>query len=433
MRLLLHVDDRNGPPRLVHLAPGRSYVLGRGTSVADIHITEHHVSRRHCLLRCGDRSAWLCDLGSANGTRLDGAHLDPQGRLLVPDDVIHIAGNPVRLGAVVPLDPAWLAGNGGSVVQMALLIDEGHDYAALPILADALEDAACDDADLLTHCRAGRAHTAGCWVIDLLLRRTSLEAEGERPEGKRLLAILSDVHGNLEALQAVLADIEQQGVHDIYCLGDTLGYGPNPRECLELIRRRCKVVLLGNLDQAVISDDGFGHAAQRGITWSRRELGREGGPLWTFLGERPRVHREPPFSFVHGTPRNPLNEFFFPEDIYNLPKCEHNFSLIEHCCFIGNSHVPGVFRERVPGREYDFLTPAQIPPGGQALASSKTLVNVGSVGQPRDGDPRACYVLLEGDTVFFRRIEYDIETTIRKIHDLPDLDEFLGDRLPEAR
>src|SRR5262245_21721271 len=145
MRLLLHVDDHDGPPRLVHLEAGRSYVLGRGPGVADIHIREHHVSRRHCLLRCGDRSAWLCDLGSDNGTRVDGEHLGPQGRLLVPDDVIHIAGNPVRLAAVVPLDPAWLAGNGGSVVQMARLIDQEDDYTALPILADALEDAGCDD------------------------------------------------------------------------------------------------------------------------------------------------------------------------------------------------------------------------------------------------------------------------------------------------
>jgi len=90
-------------------------------------------------------------------------------------------------------------------------------------------------------------------------------------------------------------------------------------------------------------------------------------------------------------------------------------------------------RERTPGREYDYLSPEELPPSGHSLANVMTMVNVGSVGQPRDGDPRACYVLLEGDTIVFRRVEYDIATTVRKIRDLPDLDDFLGDRLPEGR
>src|SRR5262249_37680289 len=156
----------------------------------------------------------------------------------------------------------WLAWNAGSVVQVARRNDEEGDYAALPILADALEDAGCDDADILTHCRAGQPHPDSCWVIDLLLGRTAPDIEGEHPAGKRVRAILSSVHGTLEALKAVFADMEHQQVGEFYCLGDTMGYGPNPVECLQLIQKHCAVVLLGNHDQATLFyPDGFGEVA----------------------------------------------------------------------------------------------------------------------------------------------------------------------------
>jgi diadenosine tetraphosphatase ApaH/serine/threonine PP2A family protein phosphatase len=106
---------------------------------------------------------------------------------------------------------------------------------------------------------------------------------------------------------------------------------------------------------------------------------------------------------------------------------EKLFSLIEQTCFQGHTHVPGVFTESA-----SFFSPDEI--GFQyRLSSEKAMINVGSVGQPRDGDARACYVVLEDSLVTFRRVEYDVETTIQKIYDIPDLDNFLGDRLREGR
>ncbi len=153
---------------------------------------------------------------------------------------------------------------------------------------------------------------------------------------------------------------------------------------------------------------------------------------WEFLAERPRIHKENGYLFVHGSARNPLNEYVFPEDIYNQRKMDRIFALVDKYCFQGHTHVPGVFPENLNDELYQFHAPEEI---GQVfkLDQRKTLINVGSVGQPRDGDWRACYVLLDGDTIHFRRVEYDINTTIKKIHDIPDLDDFLGDRLRDGR
>jgi diadenosine tetraphosphatase ApaH/serine/threonine PP2A family protein phosphatase len=179
--------------------------------------------------------------------------------------------------------------------------------------------------------------------------------------------------------------------------------------------------------------EGFNSGAERAIFWTREQLeSPTGDPAqnakrWDFLGELPRNRRENGFLFVHGSARNPLNEYVFPEDIYNQRKMEKIFSLIEKHCFQGHTHVPGVFKESL-----NFLSPEEI--GYQyKLTDEKTMINVGSVGQPRDGDPRSCYVVLEDNVVTFRRVEYPIETTARKIYETPELDNFLGDRLREGR
>ena len=246
-------------------------------------------------------------------------------------------------------------------------------------------------------------------------------------------AIISDIHSNLEGLQAVLADIESQGVQEVYCLGDVVGYGPNPRECVDLVMK-CKVVLLGNHDQGAMFDpEGFNPPAERAIFWTRAQLeapveSREARERrWEFLAERPRTHREPPFLFVHGSARNPLNEYVFPEDIYNQRKMERIFALVERYCFQGHTHVPGIFTEGL-----EFYSPEEVDHVYQ-LDGRKTLCNVGSVGQPRDGDWRACYVLLDGETIRYRRVEYDVDTTVKKIYAIPDLENFLGDRLRDGR
>ena len=111
---------------------------------------------------------------------------------------------------------------------------------------------------------------------------------------------------------------------------------------------------------------------------------------------------------------------------------ERIFALVERYCFQGHTHVPGIFTEQVPEDLYQFSSPEEID-YVHTLDERKTLCNVGSVGQPRDGDWHACYILLDGNTIRYRRVEYDIETTIRKIYAIPELENFLGDRLRDGR
>ena len=230
-----------------------------------------------------------------------------------------------------------------------------------------------------------------------------------------------------------MADIREQGITQIYCLGDIVGYGPNPCQCIDRIMK-CEVCLLGNHDQGALFDpEGFNTGAERAIFWTREQLENpkgdpsESARRWDFLGELPRNRKENGLLFVHGSARNPLNEYVFPEDIYNQRKMEKIFSLIERTCFQGHTHVPGVFTESLR-----FHSPEEIS-NEYKLGDEKVMINVGSVGQPRDGDWRPCYVVMEDNVVRFRRIEYDKDTTIQKIYDIPDLDNFLGDRLRDGR
>ncbi len=249
-------------------------------------------------------------------------------------------------------------------------------------------------------------------------------------------ALISDVHANLNALQAVLADIRSQGIREIYCLGDVVGYGPDPCECLDRVMEVTTKTILGNHDQAALFDpDGFNPVALQAVYWTREQLERPGASprqvnrRWDFLGELPKSFLEGDFLFVHGSPREPTNEYVFPEDIYNLRKMETLFSRFDRYCFQGHTHIPGVFTS---DREYTFLPPEEI--GYQyRLGDQKIMVNVGSVGQPSDNDPRACYVVLEQDCITFRRVAYDVESTAKKIYAIPDLDNMLGDRLRSGR
>jgi predicted phosphodiesterase len=252
-------------------------------------------------------------------------------------------------------------------------------------------------------------------------------------------AIISDIHSNLEALQAVLDDIAKQNITEIFCLGDIIGYGPNPRECIDLAMK-CQMVLLGNHDQGAMFDpDGFNPPAERAIFWTRSQLESSGEnrakreKRWEFLAERPRTFKENSHLFVHGSARNPLNEYVFPEDIYNQRKMDRIFALIDKYCFQGHTHVPGVFTESLQEDAYAFQSPEELNDFTHPLDERKTMINVGSVGQPRDGNWRACYVVLDGKNVSFRRVDYDIDKTIQKIHEIPDLDDFLGDRLRDGR
>ncbi len=265
-------------------------------------------------------------------------------------------------------------------------------------------------------------------------------------------ALISDIHGNLEALETVLDDIERQNIDVVYCLGDIIGYGPNPRECIDRVMEACQVTLLGNHDQGALFDpDGFNIGAERAIFWTRQQLESpfdrtNNERRLDFLGELPRTHRISHYLFVHGSPRNPLSEYVFPEDIFNHRKIDRLFQLVERYCFQGHTHVPGVFSE-----SYQFYAPQDIN-YEYVLGDGKLMINVGSVGQPRDNDNRACYVILEDDVdpdqpelaedepselgsvhLAYRRLEYDFETTIQKIAEIPDLEPFLGERLRLGR
>jgi len=217
----------------------------------------------------------------------------------------------------------------------------------------------------------------------------------------------------------------------------------------------CKVCLLGAHDQAVLFDpEGFNATAERAIFWTRRML-EAPDPPWDerrfeFLGDMPRVHREPGLLYVHGSPRNPVNEYVHPEDIYNQRKMERLFALIDRYCFNGHTHVPGIHTE-----DLNFLSPREFD-FRYSLGPQKTMINVGSVGQPGDADNRASYVILDeglasrdetaassvqephekdgvGMTVLFRRVPYNFEQTIAKIYKIDELDNFLGDFLRDGR
>lgn len=249
-------------------------------------------------------------------------------------------------------------------------------------------------------------------------------------------ALISDIHGNFEALSAVLADIQSRKVDRIVCLGDIVGYGPNPCQCLDQVMQKCALTILGNHDQAALFDpEGFNPVALRAIYWTRDELDRGPGPAsainrrWDFLSELPKFHQAGDILYVHGSPRDTTNEYVFPETIYDQARMRLLFEKVTRLCFQGHTHMPGVFTT-----DGEFITPEDCE-YSFPLSDEKLMINVGSVGQPRDEDPRSCYVIMddEQDSLQFHRIEYEIEKTIEKIYAISDLDNMLGDRLRGGR
>jgi len=253
-------------------------------------------------------------------------------------------------------------------------------------------------------------------------------------------AIISDIHGNLEALNVVLADIDRQGIERIVCLGDVLGYGPNPVECVDLVAERCEWCLMGNHDFAVLYEPkNFNLAAQEAAFWTRAMFEAEtdagrAARRWEFLG-RLRVRLlEREFLCVHGTPRKPINEYLFPEDAVNSPaKMQMIFDRIERLCLVGHTHVPGVFT--LDANQADFYPPGELDGVYQINSGEKAIINPGSVGQPRDLDPRSSYAILdhEKNTITFIRLPYDVESVVAKIKAIPELSDWLGERLREGR
>lgn len=249
-------------------------------------------------------------------------------------------------------------------------------------------------------------------------------------------ALISDIHGNYEALTAVMTDIQSQRIDRVVCLGDIVGYGPNPCQCLDVVMSKCDLTILGNHDQAALFDpEGFNPVALRAIYWTRDELDRgPGSPRninerWDFLSELPRAQAEGDILYVHGSPRDATNEYVFPETIYDQGRMKLLFDRVVRLAFQGHTHMPGIFTtdgEFITPEDCDHLFP---------ISEEKLMINVGSVGQPRDEDPRSCYAILDNSKhqLEYRRVEYDIETTVQKIYSVPDLDNMLGDRLRGGR
>jgi len=274
-----------------------------------------------------------------------------------------------------------------------------------------------------------------------------------------MFAVISDIHGNYEALQVALADIDRRSLKTIFCLGDIVGYGASPKECLDMVIERCEFSLCGNHDQAVFFEpSNFNVGAERAAYWTRQVLEDESNKpkrdrRWEVLGRLPIRKEAKSLLLVHASPRRPINEYLFPEDVYTNPaKILDNFKRLEAqqlACLVGHTHVPGVFLD-----DPCFDPPGELTEAGvyTITADEKAIINVGSVGQPRDRDPRLCYVVVyeTGESppdcdpinvgpgedylmVEFVRLEYDVEKAARKIYDVPELDDFLGTRLFEGR
>ncbi len=247
-----------------------------------------------------------------------------------------------------------------------------------------------------------------------------------------MLAIISDLHSNLEALQAVWADMAAFPVRRVVCLGDVIGYGANPREVLLDAGSRCEFMLLGNHEHGLMEGAGsFNDRAYKALLWTQSQLNARGqsaadnARLWGLIECMPERREDGQMLFVHASPVNPVEEYVLPADALDRARMGVLFAHIEgRVAFGGHTHVPGVF----PDGGQLFRHQSEFA-GWQALPTGKSFVNVGSVGQPRDGDPRSCYVLIDDDRIQFRRVAYDVDQAMAKILAVAELDKFLAQRL----
>ena len=226
-------------------------------------------------------------------------------------------------------------------------------------------------------------------------------------------AIISDIHGNLEALTVVLDEIKRRTVDEIICLGDIVGYGPNPAECITTLRDLRIPCLAGNHDVAT-HDKGvrstFSPLARLAIEWTTGKLVE---PDIAWLRKLPYTLLRDELTFVHASPFEP-EEFHY---ILDADDAAENFdSFTTQLCFVGHTHQPAIFCEDMTGRT--------------VVLGTRAIVNVGSVGQPRDGDARACFGIFDADawTFAFVRLAYPVDMTAGKIYSA-GLPRQLGERL----
>jgi predicted phosphodiesterase len=236
------------------------------------------------------------------------------------------------------------------------------------------------------------------------------------------VAIISDIHANLHALEAVLAALEAEPPDELWCLGDLVGYGPKPNECCALVKARAFVCLSGNHDLAVIGTidlDEFSGDAAAAAAWTRGVL--EDEPR-AFLSRLEPVGKSPGVALFHGSARDPVWEYILSDAAAAATLLLTEEPLV----LVGHSHAALQFSFRDMGLD------GGLAPDGTTLelAGARWLLNPGSVGQPRDGDPRAAYLVLDLDArrATFRRVAYDIERTQAEMRDA-GLPQMLADRL----
>ncbi|MCM8794826.1 MAG: metallophosphatase family protein [Candidatus Omnitrophica bacterium] len=234
--------------------------------------------------------------------------------------------------------------------------------------------------------------------------------------------VISDIHSNLEALEAVLSALAREGVNLLLCCGDIVGYAADPAACVELVRRKVNAGVGGNHDWAAagkLDMDWFNPQARLAVAWTVTRLSED---QKKFLGSLPLTWRDENVTLVHGSLDQP-EEFPY---IFDLSEAQASLKLQETLVgFMGHTHLPGFFTAQEASGSYE---PAQ---GIYRLkAGVKVLVNVGSVGQPRDRDPRAAYCLYDSDekTIEIRRVAYPFERTQEKIR-AAGLPGVLADRL----
>ena len=247
-------------------------------------------------------------------------------------------------------------------------------------------------------------------------------------------AVISDLHSNIEAVEAVLKDIESQGITDIICLGDLIGYGPDPRQVLKQAAN-WRFTLRGNHEDALLFLAlDFNPDAARAIEWTRDQLNDEEAEVsdnhkfWNFLGDLADHKQEAGTLWLHASPRHYTKEYVRPGDIKDTAKMEEIFSMVEHRVFGGHTHEPGVFTE-----DMKFYPPRAFANKMKLADGRKYFVNIGSVGQPRDRDTRACYVVVQDSAIEFRRVEYDFKKTMEKIYPTDFIPKRFGDRLQHGR
>lgn len=238
-------------------------------------------------------------------------------------------------------------------------------------------------------------------------------------------AVLSDIHGNLEALRAVLADAASRA-DGVLCLGDIVGYGADPGPCIELVGEHCEAVVGGNHEHGVagLLDLGwFNPYARAAVEWTRERLDDD-AVAW--LAALPLVREVDDATLVHASPAVP-DEWDYLVTAHDGYAAFAAFTT--RLCFVGHSHLPATWSSGSWGRDHDAH-----PQGVTLAKGSRYIVNVGSVGQPRDRDPRAAYVVWDTDArlVTVRRVEYDVETARRKIV-AAGLPRLLADRLAVGR